>query len=73
MQDTLVAPAERSVEAHSYITIRAGNVGGLDFSFNGEVLPAQGDYDEPRTLHFDAQGLEGPVPKLSSAARPVQQ
>jgi cytoskeleton protein RodZ len=73
MQDTLLASTQRSVEAHRYITIRAGNVGGLDFSFNGEVLPAQGDYDVPRTLHFDAQGLEGIVPKLSSVATPVQQ
>lgn len=73
MQDTLLASTQRSIEAHRYITIRAGNVGGLDFSFNGEVLPAQGDYDVPRTLHFDAQGLEGLVPKLSSVAAPVQQ
>jgi len=73
MQDTLLASTQRSVEAHQYITIRAGNVGGLDFSFNGEVLPAQGDYDVARTLHFDAQGLEGPVPRLSSVAAPVQQ
>jgi len=73
MQDTLMASTEKSVEAHRYITIRAGNVGGLDFSFNGEVLPAQGNYDEPRTLHFDAQGLEGLVPKLSSVATPVKQ
>jgi cytoskeleton protein RodZ len=73
MRETLLASRETSVEAHRYITIRAGNVGGLDFSFNGEVLPAQGAYDVPRTLHFDAQGLEGLVPKLSSAATPVEQ
>ncbi|HXW90737.1 MAG TPA: RodZ domain-containing protein [Terriglobales bacterium] len=61
--ETLLAPAERSVEAHSLITVRAGNVGAVDFSFNGKSLPTQGTYDEARTLTFDASGLQARFPK----------
>jgi hypothetical protein len=38
----------------------------LDFSFNGKQLPAQGDYEEVKTLTFDANGLHPPTPKPSS-------
>jgi cytoskeleton protein RodZ len=58
MQDTLVAHAERSVGAQKEITVRAGNIGALDFFFNGKKLPAQGDLGEVKTLSFDADGLE---------------
>jgi len=37
--------------------VRAGNIGAVDFSFNGKRLPTQGDYDEARTLNFDVNGL----------------
>jgi len=58
LSETLVAPAERLVEAHNRIVVRAGNIGAVDFSFNGKRLPAQGDYDEARTLNFDVNGLQ---------------
>jgi cytoskeletal protein RodZ len=58
MQDTLVAPAEKSVGAQKAITVRAGNIGALDLFFNGKKLPAQGDLGEVKTLTFDANGLE---------------
>jgi cytoskeleton protein RodZ len=58
MQDTLEMDEEKSVEAHSEIVIKAGNIGGLEFSFNGTKLPPQGDYGNVRTLTFDANGLQ---------------
>jgi cytoskeletal protein RodZ len=67
--ETLVAPAEKLVEAHTQIMVRAGNIGAVDFSFNGKGLPTQGAYDEARTLNFDANGLQTRVPK--AAVSPV--
>jgi cytoskeleton protein RodZ len=65
-QQVLVAPTEKSVEARKEIVIKAGSIGALDFSFNGKRLPAQGDYEEVKTLTFDANGLHPPIPKPPS-------
>jgi cytoskeleton protein RodZ len=65
-QGTLVAPAQRLVHAQQAITIRAGNVGALDFAFNGKKLPTQGDTGEVKTLSFGAGGLQPPAPKPPS-------
>jgi cytoskeleton protein RodZ len=62
----LTAPAEKSVRAANEIVIRAGNVGALDFEFNGTKLPSQGDYGEAKTLIFDAHGLRTSAPKTES-------
>jgi cytoskeleton protein RodZ len=59
----LTAPAQKSVRAQNEIVIKAGNVGALDFEFNGKKLPTQGDYGEVRTLTFSATGLPPPPPK----------
>jgi cytoskeleton protein RodZ len=61
--DTLVAPAEKSVYGQKQIVVRAGNVGALDFFFNGKKLPRQGDEGEAKTLTFGANGLEPPPSK----------
>lgn len=60
MQDTLAAPAEKSIEAHNEIVIKTGNVGALDLAFNGKPLPPQGAYSQVKTLTFDANGLRPP-------------
>jgi len=70
--DTLIASHERLVEAHDYIVVRAGNIGAVDFSFNGKPLSSQGGYDEARTLNFDADGLQVRTPASTSAWRPTQ-
>jgi cytoskeleton protein RodZ len=57
MQDTLAAPAEKSIEAHNEIVIKTGNVGALDLAFNGKPLPRQGAYSQVKTLTFDVNGL----------------
>ncbi len=59
---TLIAPGEHLVHANKSVVIRAGNLGGLDFSFNGKKLPSQGDYGEAKTLMFDSTGLKPPPP-----------
>ncbi|MGA9966654.1 MAG: RodZ domain-containing protein [Terriglobales bacterium] len=59
----LTAPALKSVRAQNEIVIKAGNVGALDFEFNGKKLPTQGDYGEVKTLTFSATGLQPPPPK----------
>ena len=58
MQDTLNASAQKSIEAHKEVVIKAGNVGALDFIFNGKKLPAQGNYDEVKVLTFYPNGLQ---------------
>jgi cytoskeleton protein RodZ len=67
MQDFLAASAEKSVEARKEIVVRAGNIGALDFSFNGRKLALKGDYGEVKTLTFDANGLQPAPAKAQSA------
>ena len=57
IQATLAASAEQSIEAREQIVIKAGNVGALEISFNGKKLPAQGAYNQVKTLTFDPNGL----------------
>jgi len=58
MQDVLSAPRQKAVSAQKEVVIKAGNIGGLEFSFNGRKLPAQGEEDEVKTLTFGADGLQ---------------
>jgi cytoskeleton protein RodZ len=58
----LSASTEKSVRAANELTIKAGNVGALDFEFNGQKLPVQGGHGEVKTLTFDAKGLRPPAP-----------
>ncbi len=57
-EGTLIAPSEKLVPAQKQVVIRAGNIGGLEFSFNGKKLKPQGDYGEVKTLTFGADGLQ---------------
>jgi cytoskeleton protein RodZ len=68
-QGTLTASTQKSVRAANEITIRAGNIGALDFEFNGKRLPTQGAYGEVKTLTFDANGLRPPAPKPEAPAQ----
>ena len=57
-EGTLIAPAEKLLPAQKLVVIRAGNIGGLEFAFNGKKLKPQGDYGEVKTLTFSAGGLQ---------------
>ncbi|PYX37073.1 MAG: hypothetical protein DMG75_08335 [Acidobacteria bacterium] len=57
-EGTLIAPAEKLLPAQKLVVIRAGNIGGLEFAFNGKKLKPQGDYGEVKTLTFSADGLQ---------------
>jgi cytoskeletal protein RodZ len=67
-QSILAASSQKSVRASEEIVIRAGNIGGLDFEFNGKKLPVQGDLGEVKTLTFNAHGLQPPAPKPDAPA-----
>ncbi len=68
LQDTLGASAEKLVAAKSEITLKAGNVGALELWFNGKKLPSIGDYEEVKTIAFDANGLLPRSAKLAPVA-----
>jgi len=68
LQGTLIAPTERTIQARSLITIHAGNIGALRFSFNGKALAVQGDDGEAKTIVFDHNGLQ---PEPGAAPNPV--
>jgi cytoskeleton protein RodZ len=50
------APTEKTIHAEKEIVVKAGNVGALEFEFNGKKLPPQGANGEVKTLTFDAAG-----------------
>jgi hypothetical protein len=66
-QETLIAPAGKSVRATQEIVVHAGNAGGLVFELNGKTLPKQGEAGEVRTFVFDAQGMRVIVPPAAAA------
>ena len=57
VEDTIPRESQRSVDARNKLVIKAGNIGGLEFWFNGQKLPSQGDLDQVKTLTFDSAGL----------------
>lgn len=67
MEGTLVGGTEKSVRARNSIDVHAGNVGALDFFFNGKKLPPQGDTGEVKNLSFNDRGLEPPQPAAPAA------
>jgi len=72
MNDTLAAGAEKSVSARKSLVVKAGNVGGLDFYFNGKKVSFPGEDEEVRTLSFDSSGLQSPTAKAQNPANPAQ-
>jgi cytoskeleton protein RodZ len=56
-KDNLAAGQQQSIAAQNEIVLRSGNIGGLDITFNGQKLPAQGNDAEVKTLTFTPSGL----------------
>jgi cytoskeleton protein RodZ len=63
-EETLLGENQHAIHARNQVVIKAGNVGALDFVFNGRKLPSQGDYGDVKTLTFGPDGLQpkAPVP-----------
>ena len=68
MQDTVAAPAEKSVEAQKEVVVHTGNLGALEILFNGQKVPIAGARGEVKTLVFDAHGLQ-PAPSDSPSTQ----
>lgn len=62
LQGSFTAPTEKTIHATKEIVVKAGDVGALDFEFNGKTLPAQGANGEVKILTFDATGLHASAP-----------
>ena len=56
-QETLIAPAATTVHAAREIVVRIGNAAGVNFTWNGKEIAAQGSESEARTIVFDANGM----------------
>ena len=65
--EMLAAGTQKTIEAQREIVIKAGNVGCLDFTFNGKKLPSQGSPEEVKTLKFDPSGLQAPAAETHAA------
>ena len=60
------AGAQRAVRGRQLVTIKAGNIGGVDFLFNGKKLGPQGEAGEVKTLAFGPAGLQPSLPPTVS-------
>jgi cytoskeleton protein RodZ len=60
LHDLVPAGSEKEVNAHREIVVKAGNVAGLGFFFNGKPVSVEGRRDQVKTIRFDANGLESP-------------
>jgi cytoskeleton protein RodZ len=65
---TMDAGLDKTITAKNRVTVRAGNVGALEISFNGKKLPTQGDYGQVKTLVFGPDGLESAGVRSSDVA-----
>lgn len=72
LEDTLQAETQTSFGASNELVIKAGNIGALDFWFNGQKLPTQGDLDQVKTVTFDSAGLVIPTSKAQSVPISVE-
>lgn len=66
----LLAGADKTVQADKDILLKAGNVGGLSFVWNGAKLPSQGEEGEVITLDFDGSGVRKVPPTTSPVTQP---
>ena len=61
--DTLAGGSEKSFPARKEIVIKAGSIGDLEVSFNGNKLARQGEEGQVKTLTFGPQGIQPPAMK----------
>jgi cytoskeleton protein RodZ len=68
-EETLTGENQHAIHARNQVVIKAGNVGALDFIFNGKKIPSQGDFGDVKTLTFGPDGLQ---PKAPAPPPPTQ-
>ena len=60
------AGTQHVVHGRQLVVVKAGNAGGVDFSFNGRNLGSQGENGQVKTLSFGPQGLQpSPPPSVT--------
>jgi cytoskeleton protein RodZ len=57
LSELMGAGSQHRIHGHKEIVVKAGNAGGLDFQFNGQKLPAVGDYGEVKIVTFGPGGI----------------
>ncbi len=72
LEDTLEAESQKSIRASNQLVIKAGNIGALDFWFNGQKLPPQDDLGPVKILTFDSSGLVTYSPKVQPVSAPIE-
>jgi len=72
LEDTLEAESQKSIRASNQLVIKAGNIGALDFWFNGQKLPPQDDLHPVKILTFDSSGLVSNSPKVQPVSAPIE-
>ncbi len=65
----LLAGESKTVQADRDILVKAGNAGGLTFTWNGSKLPTQGEEAEVVTLDFDRSGVKKVPPQPAETMR----
>ena len=55
--ELLPAGSERTMRGRREIIVKAGNVGGVDFRFNGQKLDVGGESGEVKTVTFGPRGI----------------
>jgi cytoskeletal protein RodZ len=55
--ELLAAGSERAIRGRKEIIVKAGNVGGVDFRFNGKKLNIGGEFGEVKTVTFGPRGV----------------
>ncbi len=57
LRQVISPPQRKNFTLRGSLTVKAGNVGGLDFFWNHRALPPQGKQGEVKTLIFDSEGV----------------
>ena len=55
--ELLSVGSQRVARGRKEIIVKAGNVGGVDFLFNGKKLDIGGEFGEVKTVTFGPQGV----------------
>jgi cytoskeleton protein RodZ len=55
--ELMSAGSERTVHGRKQVIVKAGNAGAIEFQFNGQKVPAPGEYGQVKTVTFGPTGI----------------